>query len=195
MTEKIWWYVSRSSGIVAWLLLAAAVIWGLLLSTRILQGRRRPAWLTDLHRWLGGLALTFTGFHLAGLWADSYVEFDWADFLIPGHSEWHPIAVAWGVVGLYLLLAVQVTSLFMRRLPRRFWKGIHYTSFPLFWLATVHAGAAGTDTASVVYRWTVALTVTAVVFVVTYRVVAPSRARRRASVRPVESVAGTRRAS
>ncbi|MDH4119332.1 MAG: hypothetical protein OEW30_18270, partial [Acidimicrobiia bacterium] len=75
ITEKVWWYVARSSGLVAWLLLAAAVVWGLLLSTRILQERRKPAWLLDLHRWLGGLSVVFTGAHLAGLVLDSYVEF------------------------------------------------------------------------------------------------------------------------
>jgi len=184
VSDKIWWYLARSSGIVAWLLLAAALIWGLLLSTRILQDRRRPAWLNDLHRWLGGLAVTFTALHLLGLWADDYVEFGWADMVIPGRSEWRPVAVAWGVLSLYLLVAVQLSSLFMRRLPRRVWKGIHYASYPLFWMATVHGGAAGTDTGSRLYRWTVVVTVVAVVFVVTYRVVAPSRAaRRRAQAR------------
>ncbi len=189
MSDKIWWYLARSSGIVAWLLLAAAVIWGLLLSTRILQDRRRPAWLSDLHRWLGGLAVTFTTLHLVGLWADDYVEFGPAEMLIPGRSEWRPVAVTWGVLALYLLVAVQLTSLGMRRLPRRMWKAVHYASYPLFWMATVHGGAAGSDTGSRLYRWTVVVTVVAVVFVVTYRVVAPSRARRRSRLRPVEVAA------
>ena len=61
MNEKLWWYVARSTGIVAWALVAAAVVWGLLLTTRLVGGRSAPRWLLDLHRFLGGLAVIFTG--------------------------------------------------------------------------------------------------------------------------------------
>ena len=36
MNEQLWWYVARSGGIVAWALLAASVLWGLALSTKVL---------------------------------------------------------------------------------------------------------------------------------------------------------------
>ena len=52
-------------------------------------------------------------------------------------------AVAWGIAGLYLLVAIQLTSWFMRRLPRRLWHAIHLGSFPLFAFATVHGFTAG----------------------------------------------------
>ena len=172
ITEKVWWYVARSSGLVAWLLLAAAVVWGLLLSTRILQERRRPAWLLDLHRWLGGLSVVFTGAHLAGLVLDSYVEFGPRELLVPFASEWRPAAVAWGVVALYLLVAVQVTSLFMKRLPRRLWKAIHSSSFALFWIATMHSAFSGTDVTANWYRTGAIVIIATVVFTVLYRVLA-----------------------
>ena len=72
-----------------------------------------------MHRFLGGAAVTFTGLHVAGLVADSYVHFGVADVLVPGASSWRPGAVAPGVVSLYLLAAVELTSLFMRRSRRR----------------------------------------------------------------------------
>ena len=49
MTEQFWWYVARSCGIVALVLAGASVIWGLLLSTKLLEGRPGPRWLLDLH--------------------------------------------------------------------------------------------------------------------------------------------------
>ncbi len=145
MNEKLWWYIARSSGIVAWALVAAAVIWGLLLTTRLLGGRPAPKWLLDLHRFLGGLAVIFTGIHLAGLVADTYTHFGLADLLVPLASAWKPIPVALGVVALYLLVAVELTSLAMRRMPRRWWRWVHTTSFGSFWLATIHGVTAGTD--------------------------------------------------
>ena len=60
MTSQITWYAARASGIVAWALAAASVVWGLALSTRALGRTPRPAWLFDLHRFLGGIALAFT---------------------------------------------------------------------------------------------------------------------------------------
>ena len=57
----------------AWALLAAATLWGLALSTKVLGRRPRPNWLLDLHRWLGGTALIFTGVHVVALLADQYV--------------------------------------------------------------------------------------------------------------------------
>ena len=65
MSAQVLWYSARAGGIVAWSLAAASVLWGLALSTRVLRGSPRPAWLFDLHRFLGGTALIFTAVHVA----------------------------------------------------------------------------------------------------------------------------------
>ncbi len=152
MSSQVWWFVARSSGIVAWALVTMSVCWGLLLSTRLLSRRVSPAWLLDLHRYLGGLAVVFTGIHLVGLVADSYVTFGWAELFIPMASSWKPGAVAFGVVAFYLLLAIEITSLAMRRLPRSLWRWVHRSSFVLFGFATYHGIVAGTDAGNAWYR-------------------------------------------
>lgn len=182
LNEKFWWYLSRSSGLVAWILLAVAVIWGVMLSTRLLQQRRRPAWLLDLHRWLGALSVVFTGFHLLGLVLDNYVTFGWRELFVPFASEWQPEAVAWGVVGFYLLVAVQGTSLMMRKLPRRLWRVVHLSSFALFWVASIHAAMAGTDASTPWYRVGSTLIISAVLFVAAYRVLTIGASRRARTV-------------
>lgn len=140
------WYLARSGGLVAWGLLAASVIWGLTMTTRLTRGHRpRPAWLLDLHRFLGGLALVFVGIHITTIALDTYVHFDVVQLLVPFASSWHPVAVAWGVLGLYALLAVEITSLLRARLSKRVWRSTHYLAFPLFALTTIHALSAGTD--------------------------------------------------
>lgn len=177
MSEKLWWYVARSGGLVAWWLVAASVFYGLFLSTRVLQGKPKPNWLLDLHRFLGGLSLVFTGIHVAALMADSYIDFGLADVLLPFASDWKPGAVAWGVVGLYLLVAIEVTSLFMRRIPRKWWRRIHLTSFVLFVLSTVHAFTAGSDAGNAAVQWSALGMTTVFVFLTTYRQVATTRTR------------------
>ena len=71
MSTQVWWYVARATGIVGWALLFAAVAGGLVLSTRLARRRPTPAWLSDLHRFLGGAAVAFTG--LAVLLPDSWL--------------------------------------------------------------------------------------------------------------------------
>jgi DMSO/TMAO reductase YedYZ heme-binding membrane subunit len=142
------WFVARASGIVAWALVSAAVLWGLTLSGRPFGRKPHPAWLLDLHRYLGGLAAVFTGLHIAAVIADSYVHFTLVAVLVPFVSTWRPLAVAWGIVALYLLLAVELTSLARRHLSKRSWRAVHFASFPLFVVATAHGLTAGTDTTS-----------------------------------------------
>jgi predicted ferric reductase len=162
VNSQLWWYVARSGGIVAWALLAGSVLWGLALSTKVLRGRPRPNWILDLHRFLGGLALVFIGIHVAALILDSYVHFGLVEVLVPFTGEWHPVAVAWGVIALYLLLAVEVTSLARKRISKRTWRLTHYLSFPLFVLTTVHALSAGTDRSTLLLRWSVIAVSTAI---------------------------------
>jgi DMSO/TMAO reductase YedYZ heme-binding membrane subunit len=169
MNEKLWWYVARSGGLMAWWTVSASVLWGLLLSTRVMARRSSPAWLLGLHRFLGGLSVTFTAIHLGALVADSYSHFGWSELFVPLASRWHPVAVAWGVVGFYLLVAIEVTSLLMRRLPKRWWRAVHSTSFAVFLLATVHAASAGTDGSNKAVQWSGLVICTLFTFLVLYR--------------------------
>lgn len=178
MNEQIWWFVARSTGIVALVCLVLSFVLGVLLATRVLKPHDRPAWLLDLHGWLSGLAVTMTALHLAGLVLDGYVHFGVAEILVPGASSYRPVAVAVGVVSTYLLVAVQVTAMLRRRLPRRVWRGVHLASYLVVWGGLVHAGLAGTDVVNWVYR-VLALTLTGVAMVAAIvRVVTPGRTRR-----------------
>jgi predicted ferric reductase len=154
---KLTWYAARGSGMVTWALVTASLLWGLALSTRLIRRKGAPAWILDLHRFLGTLSIVFLGVHLLAIWADNYVHFGARELFVPMASEWRPGAVAWGVVATYLLVAIQVTSWALRYIPRRLWRAVHLTSFALFVTATVHGFTAGADNENIVVQW-VALT-------------------------------------
>lgn len=177
MNPQTWWFLARASGLVAWGLLATSVLSGLLLATRLTGKHPPPAWTLDLHRFLGALAVSFTGLHLASLIADDYVRFNLLDLLVPYATSWRPGAVALGVVALYLLVAVQVSSLLMRRIPRSRWRLIHLSSYAAFWLATFHLLLAGTDATNVLVRWMVNIVTAVVVFLTLVRVLSSHRQR------------------
>lgn len=182
---KLWWYVARASGVVALVLASLSVVWGVALSSRLTK-RPKPAWMLDLHRFLGGLTVVFVGVHLAGLVADNFTHWGLSDLLVPLATRWHPVAVAYGVVAFYLLVAVEVTSLFMKRLPRRVWHGIHLSSFGLWLLAIVHGFTAGTDRHALWFQAVAVLPAAAVVFTSVYRLLTRNErpARRRGAAVP-----------
>ena len=194
MNPQIWWFVSRSSGMIAWGLLTLSVCWGLFISTKAVAKASSPAWLLDLHRYLGGVAVIFTGVHLIGLVADGYVTFGWVELFVPMASSWKPGPVAFGIVGFYLLIAVELTSLTMKKLPRRLWRWVHHSSLVLYFVATYHAIAAGTDAENQAFRLAALASINIVMFLTIVLILAVRRARLTPS-RPARTLAdaGTQR--
>ena len=170
MNEQFWWFLSRASGIVAWGLLCATIVWGILLSTRLMRQVDRPAWLLDLHKWFAALSIAGVAIHLAALVADSYVEFGWRELAIPMASTWRPGPVAWGIIATYFLIVIQLTSLLMKKLPRRFWYLIHLTSYVMFAMTSIHALAAGTDASNDLFLIFGAMLITLVIALTVVRV-------------------------
>jgi len=178
--SHVWWYTARASGIVAWALVTASVLWGLALASRLVR-RPKPAWVLDVHRFLGGASVLFVAVHLVALTLDPYVGFGPADLFVPLASVWKPDAVAWGIVAMYLLLAVELTSLLMKHLPRKLWRAVHLTSFLVFAGVSVHAVEAGTDVGDAVMQWFGLGSVALVGFLAMFRVVADRRVPRSAT--------------
>ncbi|MGH1503243.1 MAG: ferric reductase-like transmembrane domain-containing protein [Acidimicrobiales bacterium] len=169
MNTEFWWWVARSSGVVAWLAMAATVVWGLLLPAK-LSTRQRPAWILDLHRHLGSLTVGATVLHLAALWFDAYVEFTVVDLLVPFAADWKPGPVALGVVAFWSLLVVQISSQFQRRLGRQRWRRLHLLSYLAIVGGTLHGILAGTDATTPTYQLATFAVVGLASFLTIYRV-------------------------
>lgn len=188
MDPQLWWHVARASGLTAWALLSLSVLWGLFLSTRVLGGRAAPAWLLDLHRALGALTVTFTAVHMVGLYVDEYIHFGVRELFVPLGSEYRPWAVAWGVVAMYLLLAVALTSWTRRWIPDLLWRWVHRSAFVAFVLSTTHTLTAGTDARNPYLLGAAVAVSAAFAFLCLYRLLAGRREH--AAVRAGASVAG-----
>ncbi len=96
-----------------------------------------------------------------------------------------------GVVALYLLAAVEVTSL-ARRLPHRLWRRIHLAAFPLLVAATIHLLTAGSDRANPAVLAMLAATAGATTFLLLFRLL--QQPRRNQPGRPRPRPAATARA-
>jgi DMSO/TMAO reductase YedYZ heme-binding membrane subunit len=140
------------------------------------------------------LTVAFVVGHVAAIVADSFVHFGVADVLVPFAASWRTSAVAWGVIAMWLLVAVEVMSLQMRRLPKKAWRAIHLSSYLVAVLSTAHGFAAGTDTRSGAFAWVAVAAMGSVAFFTVYRRLAPAKASRAARIpaRTVRSGDGPR---
>ena len=151
MIAGIWWDFTRASANVAWVLILLTILWGVLLTTRVLRGMDRPAWLRDLHSWMGGLPVCFSAIHMLTLVPDPYVNFEVVNVLVPFTNNYKPLAVSLGVIGFWTLAAIQGTSLMMKKMSRETWRRIHMLSYPLYGIIVVHSLTAGSDVGTQLY--------------------------------------------
>jgi hypothetical protein len=183
MTDTAWWYVARSSGLVAWLFLVATVLVGALAAGRLVTRKGATRWLSDIHPWLSMLSVLLIVLHISAIVADHTISFSWINVIVPFTSSWRPAAVAWGVVGVWLLAAITLTSLARRWIPRRIWHRVHLLSYALAAAVTVHAITAGTDLANPFVARAVAL-VTIVALAVSFRRAVSTASRDRSTRGP-----------
>ncbi len=156
------WYVLRASGIVAYVLLTAAVAIGLGLAGKERLERWPRFAVTDIHRFAGLLVGVFVSLHVVTLAIDAFLPFSLGQLVVPFTSSYRPVWTAMGIVGAELLLALALTNRFRHRLPYRFWRRAHYLNFAVWAAATAHGIGAGSDTAA---SWNVLLYASAVALV------------------------------
>src|SRR6185369_14808294 len=146
------WYVTRASGLVA----ALALVLLMLSGTGFITGRTfaflEPitAWAT--HRALGIVLGVSVLIHVAALYFDTFVPFGLKDLLVPFASSYRPLYVTLGIIALYVLLAIVLTSLFWINKKPKTWKIAHLLSYVAMALVFVHALYLGTDISSGILR-------------------------------------------
>lgn len=164
------WYLSRSAGFVAYLLLWGSMVWGLLLSSKVGQGWLRPPALLDAHEFLSNVALGFAFFHGLVLMGDRYLSFPLQAVLVPFAGAYEPILIAAGQLGLWFSLFVSLSFLVRKQIGQRLWRQFHTVSFVAYWIALLHAIALGTDTQLPVVKLFYLVTAAPVIFLTFYRV-------------------------
>ena len=178
------WVVERMAGFLAYFALAGSVVYGLLLSTKILDAIAHRPITFNLHQDLAGIGLALAAVHGMLMSLDKTMPFSLTQILVPGLAPYAPLGVAAGQIALYLMAIVMASFYVRRTIGQRTWRILHYLSFFAFLGATAHGVAAGSDSGSA-WAWRIYVTATvAVVFLLTYRIafsVATRRARRTGS--------------
>jgi predicted ferric reductase len=143
---KAYWYLSRSSAFVAYLLLWLSMVFGLLMTSKMARIWPGGPVAFDLHQHTSLLGLILALIHGLILLGDRYIQADLWQILVPfGYSGYQIWWVALGQIGLYLLAVVGLSFYLKSRIGYRSWRVLHFASFVLFVLALLHAIGSGSD--------------------------------------------------
>jgi predicted ferric reductase len=142
---QLWWYVTRASGIVAYLLLWLSIVLGLAVSSKFLDRMLDRVFTYDFHQFISLLSIAFILVHAGVLLLDRYLPYSIWQILVPFISPYRPFWVGVGVVGFYLTLLVTVTFYIRKRIGMRAFRVIHILSLVGYLGATLHGIFAGTD--------------------------------------------------
>lgn len=142
----ILWIWLRAAGIGAYVALFLSVVWGLISSTSLVTKRVSKPTGNHFHAVVASTGLALLALHIVLLVMHEYMPFGVLDVLVPMRDSFRPVAIAFGIVAMYMMVIVIVSSWAKKRLSKNLWRGIHLLAVPAFMLSLLHGVWAGSDT-------------------------------------------------
>jgi methionine sulfoxide reductase heme-binding subunit len=140
-----YWYLTRSTGAVALLLLTVTVALGVI-DVRRYSTPNWPRFLVDaLHRNVALLSIVFLVLHILTAVLDSFAPIGLIEAVIPFVGAYRPFWLGLGAVAFDLLLAVTITSMLRRHFGHSLWRRIHWLSYAAWPVAVLHGFGTGSD--------------------------------------------------
>ena len=174
---KVYWYLSRSSAVVAYALLWLSMLFGLLITSKMSGLWPGGPTAFDLHQYTSLLGLTFALFHALILMGDTYIKATLAQIVTPfSYTGYQPLWVGLGQLALYGLMLVGMSFYVKQYIGRGMWRLIHFLSFGIFILALGHGIWSGTDTSSELMRAMYWGSGGSVLFLTIFRILGSARA-------------------
>jgi hypothetical protein len=144
--QTITWDVARAGGFTAYILIMLSVAVGLAL-TMHWQSPKWPRLInSELHNFLALLGTVFIGIHVLAVWVDPFTRFGWAEVFLPFVSHYRPLWMAFGIVALYLGIAIGISTWIRPFIGYKWWRRLHVLTLLSFILVTIHGVATGSDT-------------------------------------------------
>jgi len=140
-----YWYLTRSTGAVALVLLTLAIALGVI-DVQRWSSSRWPRFVVDsLHRNVSLLAVGFLLFHILTAVLDSFAPISLLDSVIPFHGTYRSFWLGLGAVSFDLILAVTFTSLLRQRMGYATWRAVHWLTYASWPIALLHSFGTGSD--------------------------------------------------
>lgn len=141
----LWWLVSRASGVIALVLITLAVLMGLSMAARVLNGARMKRTILRLHEHLALSAVAAIAVHGLSLLGDRWLHPGLEGIAVPMAMHYRPAFTALGIIGGYLAVLVGPSFYVRRRLGAARWRKLHRASVLVWALGAVHTLGSGSD--------------------------------------------------
>jgi len=139
------WYITRASGLVAYMLLWFSTAWGLAVDSKILDFALHRTFTYDFHQYISLFSLGFLALHMLVLLFDGFMPYSIPQILLPFISPYRPFWVGIGVIGMYLMVLVTVTFYLKNQIGVKAFRTIHLLSLLGYLAGLVHSFFSGTD--------------------------------------------------
>ncbi|MBV9791374.1 MAG: hypothetical protein JOZ51_24470 [Chloroflexi bacterium] len=168
---KAYWYLSRSSAMVAFGLIWLSMLLGLSITSKAARLWSGGPTIFDAHQFTSLLGLAFGLFHGLILLGDAYIDYSLTQVLLPfGSGGFRPLWVGLGQLALYVLALIDFSFYVRPWIGRGAWRMIHFLSFAVFLLALAHGIGSGTDTQQPLVRAMYWFSGGSLLFVTIYRI-------------------------
>lgn len=143
-----WWIVSRSAGIVAFVLVTISVFLGLTMAGKPYRQPGLTRSLKALHEQTALAALVALAVHGLGILLDPWLKPGIVGVTVPFAIGLHRFWIGFGIIAGYLAVLLGLSFYFRRQIGPRRWRAAHRATIAVYLLGLVHALGAGSDTSS-----------------------------------------------
>lgn len=180
-----WWIVSRSSGIVAFVLITISVLIGLTMAGKPVRDPQFTKNLRAIHEQTALAGLVAIAVHGFAIFADPWLNPGITGIAVPFALSVHTFWTGLGVIAGYMAMLLGLSFYLRRQIGARVWRKAHRATIAVYVLGLFHALGAGTDTGSLLFLGFAAATAVPIAILFVYRLGATRRSseRRRQAVR------------
>lgn len=146
-----WWIVSRSSGIVAFVLITISVLLGLTMAGKPVRDPQFTKTLRAIHEQTALAGLVAIAIHGLGLLLDPWLQPGVSGIAVPFTLGPHVFWTGLGVIAGYLAMLLGLSFYLRRQIGARLWRKAHRATIAVYLLGLFHALGAGTDTGSTIF--------------------------------------------
>jgi len=185
LSTQGWWIISRSSAMVAFVLVTASVFLGLTMAGKPLREPQFTKTMRALHEQTALAALVAIGIHVVAVFADPWLKPGVAGVAIPFVLSLNRFWNGIGVIAAYLAFLLGLSFYLRRHIGAKRWRMAHRATIVVYVLGLFHALGAGSDTGSLIFLVFAAVTAVPIAILFVYRLGASRRAgeRRQRDVR------------
>lgn len=173
--QHVFWFASRSFGIVAMLMLGVSVAIGLLLSGRLVNRPGLPAKLKQFHEASTLVTLGLIAAHAGTLLFDSYLRPGLAGITLPFALSYRSLFTGIGIIAGWLAAILGLSFYARKRIGVQTWRRMHRFTIVVYLLAVGHVVGAGTDGHSWWMLGLLTMLTAPIVFAFTYRMLPAAR--------------------